>query len=76
MVAHPDGTREPLAIGLPGDRDVDEKRLEAVLEPAVVEPFTEEDFAANPQLVKGYIGPGALGEITPQRCGTSLIPAS
>ncbi|MBD4447890.1 proline--tRNA ligase, partial [Xanthomonas citri pv. citri] len=54
--------REPLAIGLPGDRDVDEKRLEAVLEPAVVEPFTEEDFAANPQLVKGYIGPGALGE--------------
>ena len=62
MVAHPDGTREPLAIGLPGDRDVDEKRLEAVLEPAVVEPFTEEDFAANPQLVKGYIGPGALGE--------------
>ncbi|NEB58452.1 proline--tRNA ligase, partial [Streptomyces diastaticus] len=35
MVAHPDGTREPLAIGLPGDRDVDEKRLEAVLEPAV-----------------------------------------
>ncbi|MBZ1515531.1 proline--tRNA ligase, partial [Leuconostoc mesenteroides] len=25
MVAHPDGTREPLAIGLPGDRDVDEK---------------------------------------------------
>ncbi|MDU6338400.1 MAG: proline--tRNA ligase, partial [Cutibacterium granulosum] len=62
MVAHPDGTREPLAIGLPGDRDVDEKRLEAVLEPAVVESFTEEDFAANPQLVKGYIGPGALGE--------------
>ena len=26
---HPDGTREPLAIGLPGDREVDPKRLEA-----------------------------------------------
>lgn len=62
MVTHPDGKREPLAIGLPGDREVDEKRLEAALEPAVAEPFTEEDFAANPQLVKGYIGPGSLGE--------------
>ena len=29
--------------------------------PAEVEPFTEADFAANPSLVKGYIGPGALG---------------
>ena len=27
MVTHPDGTREPLAIGGPGDRAVDEKRL-------------------------------------------------
>ena len=37
-------------------------KREAALEPAVAEPFTEEDFAANPQLVKGYIGPGSLGE--------------
>ena len=57
----PDGTREPLAIGVPGDRDVDEKRLQAQVEPAEVEPFTEEDFAAHPELAKGYIGPGALG---------------
>ena len=28
MLVHPDGTREPLAIGVPGDREVDEKRLE------------------------------------------------
>ncbi|WP_027587187.1 proline--tRNA ligase [Acidipropionibacterium thoenii] len=62
MVTWPDGTREPLAIGLPGDREVDEARLAAALEPAVAEPFGEEDFAANPALVKGYIGPGALGE--------------
>ena len=29
VLVHPDGTREPLAIGLPGDREVDLKRLEA-----------------------------------------------
>jgi prolyl-tRNA synthetase len=62
MVRHPDGTREPLAIGVPGDREVDEKRLAAQLEPAEATPFTEADFAAHPELAKGYIGPGALGE--------------
>jgi prolyl-tRNA synthetase len=58
---HPDGTREPLAIGVPGDREVDLKRLEAQVEPDVVEAFGEAEFAANPALVKGYIGPHALG---------------
>jgi prolyl-tRNA synthetase len=61
-LVHPDGKREPLAVGVPGDRDVDLKRLEAQVTPAEVEPFTEADFDANPALVKGYIGPGALGE--------------
>jgi prolyl-tRNA synthetase len=61
MLVHPDGTREPLAIGVPGDREIDEKRLGAQVEPATVEAFDEKDFAANPALVKGYIGPGALG---------------
>ena len=58
---HPDGTIEPLTIGVPGDRNVDMKRLEAQVAPAEPEPFTEEDFAAHPSLVKGYIGPGVLG---------------
>lgn len=58
---HPDGTIEPLAIGIPGDRDVDMKRLEAVVSPAEAEPFSAEDFAKHPSLAKGYIGPGALG---------------
>ena len=61
VLHHPDGTREPLAVGVPGDREVDLKRLEAQVHPAELEPFTETDFAANPALVKGYIGPGALG---------------
>ena len=62
MLVHPDGTREPLAIGLPGDREVDAKRLEAQVSPAEVEPFEAADFERYPALAKGYIGPGVLGE--------------
>jgi prolyl-tRNA synthetase len=61
----PDGKTELLAIGLPGDREVDQKRLEAVVLPATVEPFTDEDFASHPGLVRGYIGPSALGADKP-----------
>jgi prolyl-tRNA synthetase len=61
MLAHPAGKRQPLAIGIPGDRDVDLKRLQAQVEPAEVEAFDESDFADHPSLAKGYIGPGALG---------------
>ena len=64
MLKHADGTREPLAIGLPGDREVDQKRLEGQMEPTEVEPMDEAEFAKHPALVKGYIGPGALGEKT------------
>jgi prolyl-tRNA synthetase len=51
---------EILGIGIPGDREVDQKRLEASLEPAEVALLGEADFTANPFLVKGYIGPKAL----------------
>lgn len=61
MLTYPDGSAQPLAIGLPGDREVDLKRLEAAVHPAEVRTFEEDDFAAHPDLVKGYIGPGALG---------------
>ena len=40
---------------------MDAKRLAAQLEPAEAEPFGEADFAAYPQLVKGYLGPTVLG---------------
>jgi prolyl-tRNA synthetase len=62
MLRHPDGHTEPLVVGVPGDREVDHKRLEANLEPAEVLPFEGEDFAKHPGLVRGYIGPqGDLG---------------
>jgi len=60
-VAHPDGTKSPLVIGVPGDREVDLKRVEAQLSPLEIEPFTEEDFAKHPKLVRGYIGAEILG---------------
>ena len=67
MIKEPDGSRAPLVIGVPGDREVDPKRLAAQLEPAEVEPFTDTDFAAYPLLVKGYIGPTVLGVDGPAR---------
>ncbi|MDH3014143.1 proline--tRNA ligase [Gordonia sp. CNJ-863] len=51
---------EIIGVGVPGDREVDLKRLEASVSPAEVELLTEADFTANPFLVKGYIGPKAL----------------
>lgn len=56
----PGGDWELLAIGVPGDREVDEKRLGAALEPAEFALLDDADFAKNPFLVKGYVGPKAL----------------
>ncbi|MDJ1113066.1 proline--tRNA ligase [Microbacterium dauci] len=56
-LTQPDGTRELVVIGLPGDRDVDDKRVEVAFAPAEVEAATEADFAKHKGLVKGYIGP-------------------
>ncbi|MDP4689988.1 MAG: proline--tRNA ligase [Candidatus Nanopelagicales bacterium] len=61
LADYPDGTTAPLAVGVPGDREVDVKRLEAALHPVALRPFEESDFVKYPALVKGYIGPGALG---------------
>ena len=66
-VTEPDGSTWPLAIGLPGNREVDARRLAAALAPAGAAPFEEADFAAHPSLVKGYIGPGTLGEKSPSK---------
>ncbi|MEW1981706.1 proline--tRNA ligase [Citricoccus sp. NPDC079358] len=56
--------RRQFIVAVPGDRDVDLKRLEAGIgellevagEPGV-EQATEADLARHPSLVKGYIGP-------------------
>lgn len=60
-VRQPDGSREILVVGLPGDREVDLKRLEAQVAPGEIDAFEDADFAKFPALVRGYIGPQALG---------------
>ncbi len=53
---------ELLVVGVPGDRDVDLKRISGQLEPTEVEQAGPEELAQAPQLVKGYIGPQRLSE--------------
>ena len=59
-VRAPGGEWELLGIGLPGDREVDDKRLGAALDPAEYAMIDDADFAKHPFLKKGYIGPKAL----------------
>ena len=56
----PGGEWELLGIGLPGDREVDDKRLGAALDPAEYAMLDDADFARHPFLKKGYIGPKGL----------------
>jgi prolyl-tRNA synthetase len=54
---------ELLVIGVPGDREVDLKRIGGQLEPVVVEQAGPDDLATQPGLVKGYIGPQVLSDL-------------
>ncbi|MDG2478841.1 MAG: YbaK/EbsC family protein, partial [Aquiluna sp.] len=51
-----DGSRELVVVGIPGDREDDQKRAEAFFG-CDVEQANEADFKKHPGLVKGYIGP-------------------
>ncbi|MFG2967572.1 MULTISPECIES: proline--tRNA ligase [unclassified Streptomyces] len=53
---------EIVAVGVPGDREVDMGKVEEHFAPATVELVTETDFAGRPDLVRGYVGPQGLGE--------------
>ncbi|MFC8950237.1 proline--tRNA ligase [Streptomyces rochei] len=53
---------EIVAVGVPGDREVDMDKVEAHFAPAAVELVTAEDFVGRPDLVRGYVGPQGLGE--------------
>jgi prolyl-tRNA synthetase len=61
----PTGERQIVVIGVPGDRAVDLKRIEANISEHLsvggeigVEAANEADLKKHPGLVKGYIGPG------------------
>lgn len=51
---------EIVAVGVPGDREVDMGKLGEHLAPAEVEVVTAEDFADRPDLVRGYVGPQGM----------------
>ena len=64
-VVLPTGERQLVVVGVPGDRSVDLKRIEAniglhlaVSGEVTVEAAIDEDLKKHPGLVKGYIGPG------------------
>jgi prolyl-tRNA synthetase len=68
-----EGNRELVVVGIPGDREVDMKRAEVAFAPNDVEPATEADFAKNPGLVKGYIGPwSAKGAVLGEGSATKI----
>jgi prolyl-tRNA synthetase len=54
---------ELLIVGVPGDRDVDLKRLSGQLEPIEVSQAEPDDLALVPELIKGYIGPQQLAAL-------------
>lgn len=58
---HDEPWRELVVVGVPGDRVVDMKRLEAQFAPSEIEEATKDDLKVHPELVRGYIGPMGVG---------------
>ncbi|MFD8566025.1 proline--tRNA ligase [Streptomyces sp. NPDC059639] len=54
---------EIVAVGVPGDREVDLDKVEAHFAPAAVELVTAEDFEGRDDLVRGYVGPQGLEKV-------------
>ncbi|MGW1277311.1 proline--tRNA ligase [Streptomyces tsukubensis] len=54
---------EIVAVGVPGDREVDLGKLAEHLAPAEVELVTADDFTGRPDLVRGYVGPQGLDKV-------------
>ncbi|MET7886354.1 proline--tRNA ligase [Streptomyces avermitilis] len=54
---------EIVAVGVPGDREVDLGKLGEHLAPAVVDLVTAEDFEGRDDLVRGYVGPQGLEKV-------------
>ena len=54
---------EIVAVGVPGDREVDLGKLGEHFAPAEVELVTAEDFVGRDDLVRGYVGPQGLEKV-------------
>lgn len=67
VATQPTGDEELIVLAVPGDREFDDKRLEAALSPAEIRMATEDDLKAYPKIVPGYIGPMVVGPNNPDR---------
>ncbi|MFC8711758.1 proline--tRNA ligase [Streptomyces sp. NPDC057197] len=67
---------EIVAVGVPGDREVDLGKVETHFAPAAVELVTAEDFTGRPDLVRGYVGPQGLGEKTTYIADPRVAPGT
>ena len=71
VATHPDGEKELIVIAIPGDREVDMKRVEAALAPAEVAMADHEAFEPYPELVPGFLGPEVVGPQSERRAQQS-----
>ncbi len=72
---HPDGTRRAAGDRLPGDREVDMKRLEAQVAPAEVEPFTDDGLRRAPgRWPRATSGPASSGSASRPASATCVDP--
>lgn len=67
------GERELVVIAIPGDRVIDEKRLEVAFPNCEIAAASEKDFAKHPELVAGFIGPVLEGSRLLGVGGTSAV---
>jgi prolyl-tRNA synthetase len=51
--------KSPIMAVIPGDRELNEEKLQGYIGAQAVRPFSEEDFKEHPELAKGYISPAA-----------------
>jgi len=69
----PDGDKELVIVGIPGDREVDMKRAEVAFSPNDVTAASAEEIAKHPGLVKGYIGPwSSAGPVLGEESSTGI----
>jgi prolyl-tRNA synthetase len=72
----PGGSWQLLVVGIPGDRELDLKRVAGQLEPTEVAMADAEALQAYPELVAGYIGPQDLPDRISYHVDPLVVPGS
>jgi prolyl-tRNA synthetase len=72
----PGGSWQLLVVGIPGDRELDLKRVAGQLEPTEVVMADAEALQPYPELVAGYIGPQDLTDRITYKVDPLVVPGS